>query len=701
MNQFRINVMKTIYKYLLAICAATLFAPVFPVWADGDDRPTAPVLNKTIERKAGNNYTLTLESYVTGLDEGVYTTSDVVMVLDVSGSMREAFKSDYVKSSKTTLTFNDLLSEEYFIIEDGEYRAVYTSLQTSMFGGYRYGLVWWDEYDQTHQIGSYVNNADQVIYESEHIYTATTRIDGLRTAAKTFVKALNENNMASGTSLGNQIAIVKFASNSTNTKGNTYDHGVNSSQIVTTTSNGFVELTADGKTTLDNALDALHPGGATHSDYGMSHANNLLSQNTIKNNKHKKTVILFTDGVPGETGWSSTVANNAIDYAQKLKKLGYTVYTVGVFDSEPAGDMLHYMQGVSSMYPSASSYSNLGAQNTDGKQYYFTADTPEKLNEIFATMASESCADIEVDGTAIVKDQMTPSFELKGNIESGNIRVYKAKFNGNDSSDNPTWGTNEPLTIKTSLPVATDEVYVNLTESVAKYSDGTPMKDGDGNDIVTNVVDVQGFDFSENWVGFKTYKTGAERNHGYKLVIEIDIEIVDDAIGGKAVDTNTSASGIYSGDEFWGFTSPSVPIPINIKLRKYGLLMGESAVFTIYRTPDTGGDAAEYLGRDNQKHPYDEYMKLVVTGNGEQFTDSRISSLDPNYVYMLWEDDWSWTYQTQDQNGKITTRGATINPFKITNRPGEDVKHSEAIVTNDFKTGKKKVTNSDGTTGWQ
>lgn len=93
-------------------------------------------------------------------------------------------------------------------------------------------------------------------------------------------------------------------------------------------------------------------------------------------------------------------------------------------------------------------------------------------------------------------------------------------------------------------------------------------------------------------------------------------------------------------------------------------------------------------------------MKLVVTGNGKEFTESRISALAPNYVYMLWEDDWSWTYQTQDQNGKITTRGATVNPFKITNKPGEDVKHSEAIVTNDFKTGKKKITNADGSTEW-
>ena len=687
--------MKSVYKYLFTFCAATFLASSFPVWADGDT--AAPVLSKTVEHKGGNNYTLTLESYVTGLDEGVYTPSDVVMVLDVSGSMREAFKNDYKKSSKTTLSFNDLLSEEYFIIEEGEYRAVYTA--SGLYYGYRvYGLIWWDENNETHTIGDYKYSANDVIYRGD-IYTATSRIDGLKTAAKTFVSSLHTNNMATGSSRGNQIALVKFASDFNRNKGNSYEYGVNDSQIVTTTSNSFVELTANGKTTLDKAIDALHPGGATRSDFGMNHANTILTQNSIKNNGHKKTVILFTDGEPGQSGFDGTVANSAIEYAESLKDLGYTVYTVGVFDSEPEGDMLHYMQGVSSMYPSASAYNSLGTQNSDGKQYYFTADTPEKLNEIFATMASESCADLEVDGSAIIKDQMTPSFELKGNVQSGNIRVYKAKFNGNDSSDEPTWGSNEPLSIKSS-PTSAGDVYINISESIAKDSEGNPLKDGEGNDITTSVVDVQGFDFSENWVGFVTYKTGAERNHGYKLVIEIDIEVSDDAVGGKDVKTNTDASGIYSGDDFWGFTSPRVPIPINIKLKKYGLLMGESAVFTIYRTPDTGGDAADYLGKDNTQHPYVEYMKLVVTGNGNEFTESRISALDPNYVYMLWEDDWSWTYQTQDQNGKITTRGATVNPFKITNKPGEDVKHSEAIVTNDLKTGKKKITNADGSTEW-
>ena len=99
----------------------------------------------------------------------------------------------------------------------------------------------------------------------------------------------------------------------------------------------------------------------------------------------QKVVIFFTDGVPTSgSEWSNGVANAAISQSRDLKQKGALVYSIGVFaEADPADTSKNfnaYMHGVSSNYPDASSYHNLGAR-AENSDYYKAATDADELNK--------------------------------------------------------------------------------------------------------------------------------------------------------------------------------------------------------------------------------------------------------------------------------------------------------------------------------
>lgn len=74
---------------------------------------------------------------------------------------------------------------------------------------------------------------------------------------------------------------------------------------------------------------------------------------------------------------------------------------------------------------------------------------------------------------------------------------------------------------------------------------------------------------------------------------------------------------------------------------------------------------------------------LMLTG-GEK-TEAKISGLDPNNTYKVQESDWSWTYNPKGASA-ITTAEVTVNPFIFENEKQDtDVKNAEATVINKFE----------------
>ena len=229
---------------------------------------------------------------------------------------------------------------------------------------------------------------------------------------KTLKKAVNSfidetartNSERSNENLRSRISLVKFAGDKTNEVGNaTYGwFDYNYTQIV----RDYKAYTNDNKNELKNVVKALEPAGATAADYAMDHAKTLVDRSKSDeaanpNRKNvKRIVIFFTDGEPNhESGFDKSVANTAIQTAKGIKN-DATIYSIGVFkdaDANSTKDKFNkYMHGMSSNYPNATAYNNLGtrATNSDGKPtaFYKAATQASELNNIFNEIQEEIIA---------------------------------------------------------------------------------------------------------------------------------------------------------------------------------------------------------------------------------------------------------------------------------------------------------------------
>lgn len=209
----------------------------------------------------------------------------------------------------------------------------------------------------------------------------TTKLAALKKAAKEFLTNTANKNAAIADN-GNKIrvSLVKFASTKRDTTGNdrynSWDGKHNYTQIVN-------NLT-DNMNTLSASVDALQAGGATRADYGLEKANAVLAGARAN---AKKVVVFFTDGEPSSySGFDGGVANTAVKNAKTLKDSGTTIYSVGVFSkadpSDTSGKFNAYMNAVSSNYPNATTYRNLGTR-VDGGNYYMIASNSEGLSKVF------------------------------------------------------------------------------------------------------------------------------------------------------------------------------------------------------------------------------------------------------------------------------------------------------------------------------
>ena len=243
---------------------------------------------------------------------------------------------------------------------------------------------------------------------------ADNKMSTLKTAVNSFIdETAKTNSERSNENLRSRISLVKFAGKKTDKVGNDtyqeedpffgpYGEHYNYTQIVS----NYKAYTNDNKAELKNTVNALKPAGATAADYAMDKAKEQVTQSkrdeaTNPNRKNvKRIVIFFTDGEPNhESGFDKSVANTAIQTAKTIKN-GATIYSIGVFkdaDANSTKDKFNkYMHGMSSNYPNATAYDNLGtrATNSAGKPtaFYKAATQASELNNIFNEIQEEIIA---------------------------------------------------------------------------------------------------------------------------------------------------------------------------------------------------------------------------------------------------------------------------------------------------------------------
>lgn len=220
-----------------------------------------------------------------------------------------------------------------------------------------------------------------------------TKIAALKAAANAFVDEIAKANEGiDDPELQHRVSVVKFASDTTDRVGNNFTwDGYNCSQRMI----GLTPCTQDGKGAITSQINALDPAGATRADYGMSHAQKALKDARAG---AKKVVVFFTDGTPTKSNsFSESVANSAVSTAKALKDGGTTIYTVGIQSGanpsvDPNGwgatNENKFLHAVSSNYPAATEYDELGARATDS-DFYKTATSAAGLKDVFSDISQD------------------------------------------------------------------------------------------------------------------------------------------------------------------------------------------------------------------------------------------------------------------------------------------------------------------------
>lgn len=499
---------------------------------------------------------LTLEAYATGSTTTTTSTEpvDIILVLDVSGSMDK----DIVSYTYTAAYEINKNRTYYYQDANGQYQQAY-----HCGGGLTHDGGW---YTQDHGIGNHPGtrltpktSADST---GTQFYTrtqsTTKKIDALKSAVNGFIDSV------AAKSADSQIAIVKFAGDKTDIVGNdTYveedlfnTYTYNYSQIV----RDLTTVDAMGAGTLKTAVNALRAVGATAADYGMQHAQTIVTD--ASNDGRKKIVVMFTDGEPNhENGFDNSVANDAISASRAMKDNGNgaTVYTIGCFGGTPGGNVANYMNYVSSNYPNATSMTNAGTKTSDN--FYKTVGSTADLDAIFQEISQTAGgATLTLGSETVLRDVVSEYFDLPENA-ADNITAQSYSCTGFDADGHPTW-SNTPDTASYTVTV---------------------------ND---KTISVTGFDYSENWVG-KDVNTGVV-HPGKKLVVTIPIQ--DNGTGTGTVPTNGPDSAVYDkdGSPVCSFAQPTTYFPyftvthIQSNVNDNGVNYGTDGGSTKHRVPTNG-----------------------------------------------------------------------------------------------------------------
>lgn len=524
---------------------------------------------------------LTLEAYATGSTTTTTSTApvDIVLVLDVSGSMDGSIVSYtytpvYEINSDGTYYYQDAngqYQQAYYC--DGEYYYSWRENGTNHTPG------WYTENHQSWgqcqgESGTRLTPKTSADSTGTQFYTrtqsTTKKIDALRSAVNGFIDSV------AAKSADSQIAIVKFAGDKRDIVGNdTYredGYTYNYSQIV----KNLTTVDATGADALKTAVSALRAAGATAADYGMQHAQTIITG--AANNGRQKVVVMFTDGEPNHNnGFSNSVANAAISASKAMKNNGNgaTVYTIGCFGGTPGSNVTDYMNYVSSNYPNATSMTNAGTKASDN--FYKTVGSTADLDAIFQEISQTAGgATLTLGSETVLKDVVSEYFDLPENASSM-ITAQSYSCTGFDADGHPTWSN---------------------TPDAASYAVKVDGKN----------VSVTGFDYSANWVG-KDTTTGVMHTPGKKLVVTIPIQ--DNGTGMGTVPTNGTDSAVYDKDDkqVCAFAVPTAYFPY----------------FTVVHRQSAVNDEGKNYGTDGGS------TKHRVPKNGEKF--NLTSVVTKNYLY--------------------------------------------------------------------
>lgn len=565
------NVRKRGLALLMCICMIFTLLP-FSAFADGEEsynthsETGGVVMDKTVTHVSDDTYKVTLEQYVKGsVTPGKKTPIDVVLALDVSGSMDEGFgegDAAYVEEQNPKQNSN----YTYYIKDaNGRYTGVSWCSKCNAFtDGCTWGIL-------IHYKGGTkytpMTSAEDTAPGRVQFFSSNTKITALKSAVNGFIDAIATGNPDS------KIAIVKLAGDKKDTVGNeTYKESgytYNYTQIV----QGLTKVDSDGAVALKSSVNALTAGGATSADYGLEKAIDVFGAAGQVPKDRNRVVIMFTDGEPNhDNGFDGRVAKAAIDKAKTLKNESYgaSVYTIGIFDGASVGESLpanndngrtnRYMHLVSSNYPEASSMKDTGTGDVT-KGFYKVASDASTLGNVFTQLGEAiGTPSIDLGSTAVLTDNIASNFKAPANTTD--VKVFTADYDG------------------------------------TKFGTRTAFNDATVN-VANGAVTVSGFNYSENYVSATAHP--GTKDFGKKLIVEFEITVDRTKTYGGTQPANAGANITLAGETIASVENPQVPVSI---------VNGFSTSYKNSKTYDGKGFTIE--------NEFTEMLKTNVLADGEK-----------------------------------------------------------------------------------
>ncbi|MGP1446392.1 MAG: VWA domain-containing protein, partial [Candidatus Limimorpha sp.] len=478
-----------------------------------------------------------------------------------------------------------------------------------------------------------------------------TRLQALKEAVSTFVDIIAAD--AVQHNVDHRISVVKFAkpeyygSEESVVEGNHFSnyYNYNYTEVLLNRRNARNEAAL-----IKSQVNSLVARGATASDYGLRKVRYLFRQIPPGETDRAKVVVMFTDGSPTHSsGFQTLVANAAITNAKEYKDAGAKVFTVGTFGPNPGNNVLNYMNYVSSNYPNAISMNNPGAI-ANPANFFFTANTPEQLSNVFESIAqSSSSVPVQMNQQTIVQDQIATNFALPAGTQPQYISVHVPKCTAVNTSTTP---------------------YEYTFENII---DGDTLSGGNQlfNAVTLNgdLIQVTGFNFSKMWCGLHTLPNGTTEPHGRKLVIKIPLK-VEEGVWGDGLPTNGPLSLIFPNGDL---ANPigAFPIPTaNVIGDVWTEIVSQQPQDFDANNIDSPEDLAWFISLVNGRANYDanSTVQPCPTANGKLTADIDMSA--HNWIPI---GSSKVTYTgTFDGNGHVVT-GLKNNASKFYKQGGNVV----------------------------
>lgn len=663
-------------RLLAALMALACVLTLLPgaAMAAGEDDGGRMVVDKTATLEDDGTYTIELSAYATGqtTTETIKTGKplDIVLVLDQSGSMADSITSySYQARTSQGYSYSNYSNREYYYLdEDGNYYRVRRGRDWDW--GYTYYLYYTKNGQNYYLSGTGVTTQRPTNVEdsSATIWTgmlyqrsstsSTSKLNALKAAVTNFVNSVSAN--AKEYNVEHRIAMVGFASEGTDNSAwkNTglFVDGYlkkyanswweTSSQLSSQDyKNALVvvnDVYGDIAGSISRAIGNLDAEGATRTSYGLEMAQKVFENN--KDSERQRVVVLFTDGEPGKSGYENSEANSALSKAYVLKNENKaTVYSVGLYDSDPENNTVNFMNYTSSNYPSAQSMTYPGSKFDD--KYYMTASDADELNEIFTYIindSTESSTTVTLDAKSVLRDILNDGFVLPA---------------GYDAQENITVAT-QSVELGAEGNIVWGEVEENPSDIAVTA------------DEETGTIEVTGFDYSKRYI--------AEEHPGDVLLVTIrGVEATDAAITNAEISTNNAASGIYENTDdeepFVRFPEPKTILKSKTYVLDYGKPVNLNA-------QDWGIGSISTLNGDGMHRFYSPVWNLTED-------HGKVSATQSGLTYTPTTMNWDGYDNLYVFGKQIAEDGAENQWSRVTVMPANSVYYEDTFVT-DSNTGK-------------